>query len=103
MYAAFEFHSAINTVTTDLENNFLKASQFSRVGIHNFNAPAPSFCITGIHPKKYACKQSGFVAAGTASYLYNNIFIIVGSDGNSKTVNRSSYTANCGFSSFNSS
>ena len=67
MYAAFEFHSAINTVTTDLENNFLKASQFSRVGIHNFNAPAPSFCITGIHPKKYACKQSGFVTAGTAS------------------------------------
>ena len=77
MYAAFEFHAAVNAVTADLENDLLKAAQLSRVGIHNLNTPAAGFCITQIHTEENTGKKRSLITAGTAADFHDNVFIIV--------------------------
>ena len=77
MYAAFEFHAAVNAVTADLENDLLKAAQLSRVGIHNLNTPAAGFCITQIHTEENTGKKCSLITAGTAADFHNNVFVIV--------------------------
>ena len=77
MYAAFKFHTAVNAVAADLEYNFLEAAQLSRVGIHNLNAPAASFCITQIHTEENSGKKCSLITAGTAANFHDNVFIIV--------------------------
>ena len=77
MYAAFEFHTAVNAVAADLEYYFLKAAQLSRVGIHNLNAPATGFCIAQIHTEENTGKKCSLITAGTAADFHDNVFIIV--------------------------
>ena len=77
VYAAFEFHAAVNAVAADLEYYFFETTQLSRVGIHNLNAPAAGFCIAEIHTEENTGKKCSLITAGTAADFHDNVFVIV--------------------------
>src|SRR5215470_2187507 len=60
--AAFKFEFAIDVLTLDGSNDFLKATGLSRTGTHNFHAPALRIGIATVHAKQIRRKKRRFIS-----------------------------------------
>ncbi len=44
---------------------------------HDLQFPAPAFGIAAVHPEKNACKQSGFLTAGSGTDFDQHVFVVI--------------------------
>ena len=77
MPARFKFQSRVRALANDARNHFFVAADFAEGLRNDFDLPALTFGIAGIHAEKIARKQRGLVATGAAANLENNILVVV--------------------------
>src|SRR5574344_1110188 len=77
MGSAFVLQFGVNILAFDHERNVGVATSRSFFSIKKLDAPTLVFSVTGIHPKKVASKDVGFVSSDRSSNFNNDIFTIV--------------------------
>ena len=76
--AGFKFQTAVCAQADNAGDDFFIAAQFAFVGGNDFNLPAVALGVAAVHTQQIACKQRGFVAAGTGAHFDKDVFIVVG-------------------------
>jgi hypothetical protein len=68
----------VNVLPVDLENDFPKAAEIGRTGIHRFHLPAHRFGIAGVHAVKIGGEQRGFRTARARADFHDGVARIGG-------------------------
>ena len=77
VHPALVLEAVIRTCAVHRDDGFLYAAKLRLVQVEHFQRPAAVLGVHGVHPQQTVGKQGGFLAAGTAADLHDDVFAIV--------------------------
>ena len=77
VHPALVLEAVICACTVHRDDGFLYAAKFGLVQVEQFQRPTTVLGVHGVHAQQAVGKQGGFLAAGTAADLHDDVFAVV--------------------------